>query len=109
MDEETRVALDSGAANALIASIRRNESMIRLATAFVAATFTLAASAHAEQTRIYGPDGRSLGTVSRDSAGSARYYGPDGRSRGTSSTSSDGTTTYYDAQGRVIGRSTRTK
>lgn len=65
----------------------------------------LAGPAHAQQQRVYGPDGKSLGTISRDSAGNARAYDERGRSLGTSSTSSDGTTTYYDPRGSVIGRS----
>jgi hypothetical protein len=57
-----------------------------------------------QQQRIYGPDGKSLGTVTRDSQGSARFYEARGKSLGTSSTDSAGTTTFYDSRGRVIGR-----
>jgi YD repeat-containing protein len=67
--------------------------------------FLLAGTAHAQQLRVYGPDGKSTGTITRDSAGNERIRDQSGRNVGTSSTSSDGTTTYYDAQGRVIGRS----
>jgi len=62
-----------------------------------------AAAAHAQQTRFYGPDGKSTGTAVPYGNGSVRYYGPDGRSLGTSTTTSTGTT-FYDARGNVTGR-----
>jgi len=62
-----------------------------------------AAAAHAQQTRFYGPDGKSTGTAVPYGTGSVRYYGPDGRSLGTSTTTSTGTT-FYDARGNVTGR-----
>jgi YD repeat-containing protein len=64
--------------------------------------FALPAQA-GEQVRIYGPDGRSLGTVTKDSAGNERFRDVQGRSTGTSSTSGN-TTTIYDQRGNVIGR-----
>ena len=73
----------------------------------VVAIALLAATAHAQQTRVYDKSGRSIGTISRDSAGSEHFRDQSGRSLGTSRTSSEGTTTFYDAQGRVIGRSTK--
>jgi YD repeat-containing protein len=71
-----------------------------------AALVLLALPAQAQQTRLYGPDGRSLGTVVPTSPGSNRFYDQTGRSAGTSTTTGD-TTTYYDARGNVIGRSRR--
>jgi hypothetical protein len=61
--------------------------------------------AHAgEQTRFYGPDGRSVGTAVPLSGGSTRYYDASGRSLGTSTTSPSGTTTFYGPGGSVTGR-----
>ena len=58
-----------------------------------------------EQTRFYGPDGRSAGTAAPYGTGSTRFYDSAGRSVGTSTTTG-GTTTFYDSRGHVIGRST---
>jgi YD repeat-containing protein len=56
-----------------------------------------------EQVRLYGPDGRSIGTAVPLGSGSTRYYDARGRSTGTS-TRSGGITTIYDPRGRVVGR-----
>ncbi|MBR0883887.1 YD repeat-containing protein [Bradyrhizobium barranii subsp. barranii] len=76
--------------------------MFRIAASLV----VLALPAQAgEQTRLYGPDGRSVGTAAPDSAGSTRYYDASGRSLGTSTTTG-GTTTFYDARGNITGKAT---
>jgi YD repeat-containing protein len=59
-----------------------------------------------EQTRFYGPDGRSIGTAVTYGNGSTRYYDARGRSLGTSTTSG-GTTRFYDAGGRSLGTTRR--
>jgi YD repeat-containing protein len=59
-----------------------------------------------EQSRVYAPDGRSLGTIVPQGDGTNRFYDARGNSRGTSTTT--GTTTKdYDARGNVIGTTTR--
>jgi hypothetical protein len=60
----------------------------------------------AEQTRIYAPDGRSLGTIVPTSPGSVRTYDAQGRSTGTSTTTGN-TTTFYGPGGAVTGTTTR--
>jgi hypothetical protein len=68
------------------------------------AAMLLAAAARAEpQTRVYGPDGRSIGTATPQSDGSVRYRDAGGNSLGTSSTTGN-TTTFYGAGGNVTGR-----
>jgi hypothetical protein len=76
--------------------------------AVAAGVALLSLPAQAQQTRLFGPDGRSIGTVTRDSSGSTRHFDSRGRSIGTSTTTG-GTTTFYDARGHVIGRSTSPK
>ncbi|WP_028164165.1 hypothetical protein [Bradyrhizobium elkanii] len=76
----------------------------RITAAAILALLTLPAQA-GEQTRIYGPDGKSLGTATLDSAGNVRFRDAQGRSLGTSSTAG-GTTTFYNSRGNVTGRST---
>jgi YD repeat-containing protein len=56
-----------------------------------------------EQTRFYGPDGRSLGTAAPQGQGTVRYYDAQGRSLGTSTTTGN-TTTFYGPRGNVTGR-----
>jgi hypothetical protein len=48
-----------------------------------------------EQVRLYGADGRSLGTITTDTAGTSHYRDAQGHSIGTSSTDSSGVTTFY--------------
>jgi hypothetical protein len=65
-----------------------------LSGAVALAVLLLATPAQAdEQTRVYGRDGRVLGTITTDSSG-------------TSSTTSDGTTVFYGADGRPQARTT---
>jgi YD repeat-containing protein len=66
--------------------------------------FATAAFAEPQQTRIYGPDGRSIGTAAPQGEGTIRYYDARGRSTGTSTTIGN-TTRYYDASGQSIGSS----
>ena len=82
--------------------------MSSIARIEVFAFVMLALPAHAgEQTRLYAPDGRSIGTAVPLGGGSTRYYDARGRSTGTSTTTAGGTTTIYDPRGRVIGRTQR--
>jgi YD repeat-containing protein len=69
------------------------------------ATFAVTARG-AEQTRVYGPDGRSTGTIVPQGEGTVRYYDSRGNSLGTSTTIG-GTTRFYDARGRSTGSATR--
>jgi hypothetical protein len=57
-----------------------------------------------EQTRFYGPDGRSFGTAAT-SGNTTTFYGADGRRTGSATTSGN-TTTFYSADGRRTGSST---
>lgn len=74
--------------------------------AILLATLLFALPAQAQQQRVYGPDGRSIGTVTTDSAGNQTFRDARGNTTGTSSTNSQGTT-VYDSRGNVIGRSSR--
>ena len=51
-----------------------------------------------EQTRIYGPNGRSLGTAAPYSTGSVRYRDSRGRTTFTTTTM-NGVTRFYDSGG----------
>ncbi len=57
-----------------------------------------------EQTRFYGPDGRSMGTATK-SGNTTTFYGADGRRTGSATTSGN-TTTFYGADGRRTGSAT---
>ena len=59
-----------------------------------------------EQTRFYGPDGRSIGTANT-SGNTTTFYGADGRRRGSATTSGN-TKTFYGADGRRTGSATVT-
>jgi hypothetical protein len=74
-------------------------------TRFVIAMLLVTGAASAgEQTRLFGPDGRSLGTVTTDGSGGTVVRDARGRTVGTSSTTRDGATTFRDPRGRVTGR-----
>jgi len=60
----------------------------------------------AQQTIIYGPDGRRAGTVTTDSQGSRTIYDSQGRVSGRTSTDSQGTTVIYGPNGSRIGTTT---
>jgi YD repeat-containing protein len=77
--------------------------MIRLAAILLLVSTSVLAD---EQTRVYGPDGRSLGTSVPQGDGSNRFYDARGDSRGTSTTTGN-TTKDYDARGNVLGTTTR--
>jgi hypothetical protein len=64
-------------------------------------------AALAQQTRFYGPDGRSMGTATT-SGNTTTFYGADGRRTGSATTSGN-TTTFYGADGRRTGSATVTK
>jgi len=53
------------------------------------------------QTRIYGPDDRSLGTAAPYGTGSVRYR--DARGRTTFTTTMNGVTRFYDSGGHLTG------
>jgi hypothetical protein len=77
---------------------------MKLTITIAALAAVIATAAQAEpQTRIYGPDGRSIGTAAPIGDGSTRYFDARGHSLGTS-TDSTGTTTYYGPRGNVTGR-----
>ena len=55
-----------------------------------------------EQTRIYGPNGRSLGTAAPYGTGSVRYRDSRGRTTFTTTTM-NGVTRFYDSGGHLTG------
>jgi hypothetical protein len=77
---------------------------MKISTIFLAFMLAAAVStAHAgEQTRFYGPDGKSIGTAAPQGDGSVRYYDPRGNSLGTSSTIGN-TTRFYGPDGKRTG------
>lgn len=80
--------------------------ILALILAIVVLALTVSNRARAgEQTRVYGPDGRSIGTIVPLGDGSSRYYDARGNSRGTSTTTGN-TTKDYDARGNVLGTTT---
>jgi hypothetical protein len=79
---------------------------MKLATTAIGLVLAAATAVQAgEQTRFYGPDGRSIGTAVPQGDGSTRYYGARGNSLGTSITSGN-TTTFYGPGGNVTGKAT---
>jgi hypothetical protein len=83
---------------------RRLAELLR-SVSVVIAVFAAGAAMADEQTRFFGPDGRTIGTATTDSAGSTRFRDARGRTTGMSTTIG-GTTTFYDERGRVVGRAT---
>jgi hypothetical protein len=77
---------------------------MKISTIFLAFMLAAAVStAHAgEQTRFYGPDGKSIGTAAPQGDGSVRYYDARGNSLGTSSTIGN-TTRFYGPDGKRTG------
>lgn len=69
----------------------------------------MASDALAQQTTVYGPDGRVRERITTDSQGSRTIYDASGRVTGRTSTDSQGTTTIYDASGRRTGSVTGPK
>jgi hypothetical protein len=78
-----------------------NRAMIAALVLGLASTAALA-----QQTRFYGPDGRSTGTATT-SGNTTTFYGADGRRAGSATTSGD-TTTFYGPDGRRTGSATAT-
>src|SRR5262245_31805788 len=58
-----------------------------------------------EQTRFYGPDGKSIAAAVPQGNGSVRFYDSRGKSLGTSTTTGN-TTRFYDPRGRSMGSAT---
>ena len=58
------------------------------------------------QTTFRDASGRTIGTATRDSAGSTTFRGADGRTTGTASRDTQGTTTFRDAGGHTTGTMT---
>ena len=54
-------------------------------------------AALAQQTTLYGPDGKVTGRATTDSHGTTTIYDAAGRVTGRTATDSQGTTTIYDA------------
>jgi hypothetical protein len=76
--------------------------MKKIILAFVLVLAAATAARSGEQTRFYGPDGKSIGTAVPQGEGSIRYYDSGGNSLGTSTTTGN-TTKFYDARGRPTG------
>ena len=74
--------------------------MKTVATIFALALVSSQALAQ-EQTRIYGPDGRSLGTATPYGTGSVRYRDSRGRTNFTTTTTTNGVTRIYDSSGHL--------
>jgi hypothetical protein len=77
--------------------------MKRLAILLVLLTPT---QALAQQTTLYGPDGRVAARCSKDSGGQTTCYGPDGRVIERSMTQG-GQTVFYGPDGRRLGTAVR--
>jgi hypothetical protein len=79
-----------------------------IAIAMVGLLFVVLQARSEPQTRIYGSDGRSIGTATPQSDGSVRYRDAGGNSIGTSTTTPSGsagsTTTFYGPGGSVTGK-----
>jgi YD repeat-containing protein len=78
--------------------------LVILASIVVLAVSVIGARAQ-EQTRFYGPDGRTIGTAAPYGNGSVRFYDAGGRTLGTATTSGS-TTKFYDARGNRTGTAT---
>jgi hypothetical protein len=85
-------------------STETERTPMKLVTTITLALALSIAPAFAEQqTRFYGPDGKSIGTAVPQGQGSVRYYDARGNSMGVSTTAG-GTTTFYGPGGNVTGR-----
>jgi hypothetical protein len=58
---------------------------------------------HAQQTTVRDSSGRTVGTITTDSAGTQTFRDSNGNTTGTSTRDSAGTTTFRDSQGRTTG------
>ena len=73
-----------------------------LAIIVIFAAITITRASADPQSRVYGPNGQSLGTIVPQGDGSTRYYDASGRSLGTSTTTGN-TTKFYGPGGNVTG------
>jgi hypothetical protein len=80
-------------------------AVLLFVVAMVLAGLALDQALGAEQTRLYGPNGQSLGTAVPQGEGSVRYYDSRGNSLGTSTTTGN-TTRFYGPSGQSLGSST---
>jgi hypothetical protein len=88
----------------LAAGADKERAPMKLSTIITIALVLATAPAIAEQqTRFYGPDGRSTGVAVPLGHGSTRYYDRRGNSLGTSTTTSSGVTWFYGPDGRPTG------
>jgi YD repeat-containing protein len=86
------------------AVMRRIAFRFALTFLFLAALIALLwGSAHAQQTTVYGPDGRVRERITTDSQGSRTIYDAGGRVSGRTATDRQGTITIYDASGNRAG------
>jgi YD repeat-containing protein len=87
-------------------SCKRQSAVLLLILAMILIGFAINKVQAGEQTRFYGPDGRSIGTATT-SGNTTTFYGADGRRTGSSTTSGN-TTAFYGADGRRTGSATVT-
>jgi hypothetical protein len=78
---------------------------MKLGAISLAFALVLTATAQAQQTRFYGPDGKSTGTASTNSSGVTTFRDSRGNTTGTATRDSQGTT-FRDNRGNVTGRTT---
>jgi hypothetical protein len=74
-----------------------------LRAAILALLVLLPHDLYAQQSTIYGPDGRVTGRAVTGSNGAATIYGADGRVQARTVTGSNGVTTVYGPDGRITG------
>ena len=79
--------------------------MMKPTILLVVALFTC--DAQAQQSTVYGPDGKVTGRITTDSQGSTTIYDAAGRVTGRTSTDSQGRTTIYGVDGRKAGTVTQ--
>jgi YD repeat-containing protein len=82
----------------------KRRAIVFAACSVVAVLFFLLTSfGHAQQTMVRDAQGRLIGTVSTDSAGTKTFRDGNGRMTGSATRDSGGTTTFRDSQGRMTG------
>lgn len=72
-------------------------------TVFFFAAIALIGHAHAQQTTVRDSSGRTVGTITTDSAGTRTFRDGSGNTPGTSTRDSAGTITFRDSSGRTTG------
>jgi hypothetical protein len=80
--------------------IRKRRRAVKTAAMIFALALVGSQALAQEQTRIYGPDGRSLGTAAAYGTGSVRYRDSRGRTAFTTTTM-NGVTRFYDSGGHL--------